>query len=90
MIIDITFNSKMTHLSNKIQKEYNDQCENEGLDFLDHFLLESVKERLDSYDISNILDKQALANVMIMLCIHPAEIKNLCISNGDVTGYAKN
>ena len=25
-----------------------------------------------------------------MLCIRPAEIKNLCISNGSVTGYAKN
>src|SRR2546423_6449959 len=27
---------------------------------------------------------------MIMLCIRPAEIKNLRISNGGVTGYAKN
>ena len=25
-----------------------------------------------------------------MLCIRPAEIKNLCIFNGGVTGYAKN
>ena len=25
-----------------------------------------------------------------MLCIHPAEIKNLRIFNRDVTGYAKN
>ena len=42
------------------------------------------------YDISNIPDKQALADVMIMLCIRPAEIKNLRISNGGVTGYSKN
>jgi hypothetical protein len=42
------------------------------------------------YDVSNIPDKQALADVMIMLCIRPAEIKNLRISNGGVTGYAKN
>ena len=35
-------------------------------------------------------NKQALADVMIMLCICPAEIKNLRISNGGVTGYAKN
>ncbi|GBC09710.1 hypothetical protein RclHR1_09060007 [Rhizophagus clarus] len=27
---------------------------------------------------------------MIMLCIRPAEIKNLRISNGGVTGYSKN
>ncbi|RGB23405.1 hypothetical protein C1646_677145 [Rhizophagus diaphanus] len=32
----------------------------------------------------------ALADVMIMLCIRPAEIKNLRIANGGVTGYAKN
>ncbi|RGB22879.1 hypothetical protein C1646_775378 [Rhizophagus diaphanus] len=49
--------------------------------------LKSVKERLDSYDVSNTPDKQALANVMIMLCIRPAEIKDLRISNGGVTGY---
>ena len=79
----------MTRLSNKIQKECSDQCENEGLDFPDHFSLESVKERLDSYDVSNTPDKQALADVIIMLCIRPAEIKNLRISNGGVTGYAK-
>src|SRR4051794_12043375 len=90
MIIDVTFNSEMTRLSNKIQKERSDQRENEGLDFSDHFSLESVKERLDSYDVSNTPDKQALADVMIMLCIRPAEIKNLRISNGGVTGYAKN
>jgi hypothetical protein len=40
--------------------------------------------------VSNTPDKQALADVMIMLCIRPAEIKNLRISNGGVTGYAKN
>ncbi len=57
---------------------------------MDHFLLESVKERLDEYNVSNISNKQALADVMIMLCIHPAKIKNLRIFNGGVTGYVKN
>ena len=33
---------------------------------------------------------QALVNIMIMLCIRPAEIKDLRISNGGVTGYTKN
>jgi len=40
--------------------------------------------------VSNIPDKQALADVMIMLCIRPSEIKNLRISNGGITSYAKN
>ena len=81
---------EITHSANKIQKERSEQCENKGIDFPDHFLLESVKERLDGYDMSNVPDLQALADVMIMLCICPAEIKTLHISNGGVTGYAKN
>ncbi|CAG8829967.1 41852_t:CDS:1, partial [Gigaspora margarita] len=89
-IISATLNPEITRSSNKIQKEHSEKCKNEGIDFLDHFSLESVKERLDLYDVSNTLDKQALADVMIMLCIRPAEIKNLRITNGGVTGYAKN
>ena len=81
---------EITRASNKIQQERNEQRKNEGIDFPDHFSIESVMERLDLYDVSNIPDKQALADVMIMLCIRPAEIKNLRISNGGVTGYAKN
>ena len=65
-------------------------CKNEEIDYPDHFALESVKKRLDEYDISNVPDLQALADVMIILCIRPAEIKNLCISNRSVTEYAKN
>ena len=64
--------------------------EDEGIDFPDHFSLESVKERLDMYDVSKAPDLQALADVTIMLCIRPAEIKTLRIFNGGVTGYAKN
>lgn len=51
------------------------------------FLLKLVKEWLDLYDMSNTSYKQVLADVMIMLCIHSAEIKNLCISNGGVTEW---
>ncbi|RIA82410.1 hypothetical protein C1645_835393, partial [Glomus cerebriforme] len=89
-IISTTLDEKTTCASNKIQKERRDQCKNEGIDFPDHFSLESVKERLDFYDVSNTPDVQALADVMIMLCIRPAEIKDLHISNGGVIGYAKN
>jgi hypothetical protein len=79
-----------TRSANKIQKKNRLLRENEGIYYPDHFTLKSVKERLDSYDMSNIPDKQALADVMIMLCIRPAEIKDLRISNGGVTGYSKN
>src|SRR6185437_15854198 len=77
-IIFATLNPEITRLSNKIQKERSEKCKNEGIDFSDYFSLESVKERLDLYDVSNTPNKQALANIMIMLCIHPTEIKNLC------------
>ncbi|CAG8629074.1 16714_t:CDS:2 [Cetraspora pellucida] len=72
-IISTTLNSE----------EHSEQRENEGIDFLDHFSLESVKERLNKYDISNISDKQALADIMIMLCIRLAEIKNLSLEKNE-------
>src|SRR5438094_79452 len=89
-IVSATLIPEITCSANKIQKEHRVQRENEGIDFPDHFSLESVKERLDFYDVSNTPDVQALADVMIMLCVRPAEIKDLRISNGGVTGYAKN
>ena len=89
-IVSATLIPKITHSANKIQKEHSEQCENEGIDFPDYFSLESVKERLDGYDVSKTPGLQALADIMIMLCIHPAEIKILRISNGGVTEYAKN
>jgi hypothetical protein len=89
-IISATLIPEITRASNKIQQEHSEQRKNEGIDFPDHFSIELVMERLDLYDVSNISDKQTLVDVMIMLCIRPAKIKNLCISNGGVTGYAKN
>ncbi|CAG8554286.1 12250_t:CDS:2 [Dentiscutata erythropus] len=56
----------------------------------DHFTLESVKERLDVYDVKTSPDLQSLADVMIMLCIRPAELTTLHITDTGVTGYAKN
>ncbi|GBC10683.1 hypothetical protein RclHR1_09820002 [Rhizophagus clarus] len=43
---------------------------------------ERTKQHL--YVVSNTPDKQALADVMIMLCIRFAEIKNLRIANGGI------
>ncbi|PKY39644.1 hypothetical protein RhiirA4_415198 [Rhizophagus irregularis] len=51
-IISATYDEKTTCASNKIQKERKVQRENEGIDFPDHFSLESVKERLNLYDVS--------------------------------------
>ncbi|CAG8494084.1 5455_t:CDS:2, partial [Scutellospora calospora] len=45
------------------------------------FTLESVKKRLDVYNIKTLPDCQALADVMVMLCIRPAELKTLCITD---------
>ncbi|GBC10465.1 hypothetical protein RclHR1_09650007 [Rhizophagus clarus] len=89
-IIKATKIPEITTLSNKIQKEKSLLCEDEGIHYLDYFSLESVKERLDLYDVSKTLIVQTLADVMIMLCICPSEIKDLYISNGSVTGYSKN
>ena len=80
----------ITYSANKIQKERGKQCEDKGIDYPNHFSLESVKERLDMYDVSKAPGLQVLADVTIMLCIRPAEIKTLRIANEGVTGYAKN
>ncbi|RIA93589.1 hypothetical protein C1645_819221 [Glomus cerebriforme] len=48
--------------------------------------LKSVKERLDGYDVFNAPNLQALADVMLMLYIRPAKIKDLRISNGSLIG----
>jgi len=56
-IISAMKNLKTIKLSNKIQKEHNEQRKNEELHYPDHFSLESVKKRLDEYDVSNIPDK---------------------------------
>ncbi|PKK71063.1 hypothetical protein RhiirC2_865826 [Rhizophagus irregularis] len=76
--------SNTTRLAN--EKEERLRHENRDINYPDHFALESVKERLDGYDISNKPDLQALADVMIMFCIRPVEVKNLRISDGSVTG----
>jgi len=64
-IIEATKIPDMTKQSNKIQKERSEQRKDEGIDFPDHFSLESVKKRLDKYNITNKPDRQALADVMI-------------------------
>ncbi|CAG8570875.1 1967_t:CDS:2 [Gigaspora margarita] len=56
-IISAILNLEVTRLSNKVQKECSEQRENEGIDFSDHFSLESVKEKLDGQqDIPQLKD----------------------------------
>ncbi|GBB89971.1 hypothetical protein RclHR1_16820003 [Rhizophagus clarus] len=81
---------EITTLSNKIQKKKSLLYENEGIHYPDHFSLESVKERLDLYDVHKTPTMQALADVIIILCIRLSEIKDLHISNRSVTKYSKN
>ena len=89
-IITAVLDRETTCASNKIQKERRKLRKDEGIHFPDEFSFESVKERLDDYDVSRKPDELALADVMIMLCIRPAELRTLRIANGKVTGYVKN
>ncbi|KAG9302058.1 hypothetical protein G9A89_021102 [Geosiphon pyriformis] len=51
-----------------------------GVPFPDHFSLEAVSVRLQNYDTIELPSIQALADVMVMRCIRPAEVTTLGIS----------
>ncbi|CAG8490213.1 19360_t:CDS:2, partial [Gigaspora rosea] len=90
-IIEATKFPDITKDANEIQRDRRKFVEAfERIDYPDHFTFESVKKRLDKYDISILPDLQALADVMIMLCIRPSELTTLCITDSGVTGHAKN
>ncbi|RIB07608.1 hypothetical protein C2G38_2273767 [Gigaspora rosea] len=89
-IIEVTKFPDITEDANKIQSINRKKAEAKRIDYPDEFILESVKERLDAYNIKTLSDYQALAEVMVMLCIRPAELKTLRITDTGVTGYAKN
>ncbi|RHZ69706.1 hypothetical protein Glove_280g61 [Diversispora epigaea] len=87
-IIEATKFSDITEEANKIQSDNLKKAKT--IDYPDEFTLESVKERLDAYDLKTPPNYQALADVMVMLCIRPAELTTLHIRDTGVTGYAKN
>ncbi|CAG8810006.1 19408_t:CDS:1 [Gigaspora margarita] len=90
-IIEATKFPDITKEANEIQQNRHKFVEAfEKIDYPDHFTLESVKERLDKYDISTLPNLQALVDVMLMLCIRPAKLTSLRITDAGVTGYAKN
>ncbi|CAG8526379.1 13395_t:CDS:2 [Cetraspora pellucida] len=64
-VLDSTSSKETIKEMAQFQKEHSEQHENERIDFSDYFLLESVKERQNLYDVSNIPDKQTLANEAI-------------------------
>ncbi|CAG8627640.1 8953_t:CDS:2 [Paraglomus occultum] len=76
-IIEATKFPDITEQANKIQENNRKRAEANRIDYPDEFTLESVKKRLDSYDTSTVPDVQALADVMVMLCIRPAELTTL-------------
>src|SRR6185436_1899254 len=84
-IIEATKFPDITEDANKIQSVNQKKAETKCINYPDEFTLESVKERLDAYDIKTLPDYQALADVM-----GPAELKTLRITDAGVTGYAKN
>ncbi|RHZ84704.1 hypothetical protein Glove_78g93 [Diversispora epigaea] len=87
-IIEATKFPDITEDANKIQMDNLKKAKT--IDYPDEFTLESVKERLDAYDLKTPPNYQALADVMVMLCIRPAELITLRITDAGVTGYAKN
>ncbi|CAG8453153.1 14758_t:CDS:2 [Cetraspora pellucida] len=86
-IIEATKFPDITEEANKIQMNNQKKAKTKCINYSNEFILESVKERLNVYDIKTLPDYQALADVMVMLCIRPAELRTLRIT---VTGYVKN
>ncbi|RHZ82145.1 hypothetical protein Glove_114g101 [Diversispora epigaea] len=84
--VEATKIPEITEEANKIQKNRRKYVEAfERINYPDHFTLESVKERLDAYDIKTLPDLLALADVMIMLCIRPAELTSLRITDAAIS-----
>ncbi|CAG8760004.1 5043_t:CDS:2 [Cetraspora pellucida] len=67
-IIEVTKFPDITEDANKIQSINWKKAKAKRIDYSDEFTLESVKERLDAYNIKTLPDYQALADVMMMLC----------------------
>ncbi|CAG8648103.1 31914_t:CDS:2, partial [Gigaspora margarita] len=89
-IVKATKFSDFTEEANKIQKNNRKKAEDNRIDYPDEFTLESVKERLDAYNLKTSPNYWALADIMVMLCIHSVELTTLRITDARVTGYAKN
>ncbi|CAJ0846474.1 10339_t:CDS:2 [Entrophospora sp. SA101] len=67
----------ITRESNRKQSENRKLRARIGISPSEHFSLESINARLQSYDTAKSPDIQALADVMVMLCMRPAEVTTL-------------
>ncbi|CAJ0748286.1 17809_t:CDS:2 [Entrophospora sp. SA101] len=74
-IIEATKFPDITEDANKIQMDNRKKAKT--IDYPDEFTLESVKERLDAYNVKTLPNCKALADVMVMLSIRPAELTTL-------------
>ncbi|RHZ70956.1 hypothetical protein Glove_264g42 [Diversispora epigaea] len=88
-VIDATKDRDITKESNRLQKMRREILTCQKLDPPDYFMPEAILERLQGYCISELPTEQALADIITMLCMRPAEVTTLHITNGFVTGYAK-
>ncbi|CAJ0833391.1 14296_t:CDS:1 [Entrophospora sp. SA101] len=94
----------ITYKSNKRQRELQELREDEGFDCPDFFTLEKAQERLQKCNTVSFPSMQNLTDIMIMLCMRPADVENLRINyykrsddewynskySWYCTGYAKN
>nr|CAG8494356.1 11968_t:CDS:1 [Entrophospora candida] len=94
----------ITYKSNKRQRELQELCEDEGFDCPDFFTLEKVQEQLQKCNTVSSPSMQNLTDIMIILCMRPADVENLRINHYKqsddewynskyswyCTGYAKN
>nr|CAG8610047.1 15866_t:CDS:1 [Entrophospora candida] len=94
----------ITIASNKEQRGRQERREDEGYDCPEFFTLEKVQGRLQKCDTANPPTIQNLIDIMVMLCMRPADVRNLHIdqynsNNAEwydpkyswyCTGYAKN
>ena len=75
----------VTTASNKIQKEQTDQnLANNRLKNRPHFSLEKELKRIQNIDTTKDPSMQDLADVMVMLCMRPAEVSSLQINHYEV------
>src|SRR6185369_6569227 len=79
-IINATLDDDITRESNKKQNADRKLHARIGISPSKHFNLESINARLQSYDTAKSPNIQALADVIVMLCMRPAEVTTLQIS----------
>nr|CAG8595215.1 12368_t:CDS:1 [Entrophospora candida] len=102
--LEAIYDSEISRASNKEQVRRQELREDEGYDCPEFFTLEKVQGRLQKCDTANPPTIQNLIDIMVMLCMRPADVRNLHIdqynsNNAEwydpkyswyCTGYAKN